>query len=220
MLPVTDWYGCRYHPFSRSLALHTLFPVEQPICPLHSLYTIYPTNSDASLIDPPQPLSPKATKKNLTAAEYFNMQERQYPNKIYEKPKGEVAHPKQNGYTLMAALKWPTEVYKEVQVGYLSHSILSSIMVRPICISSLAKSYPWLCSCNRHLGIWMPSIRTYATLFFNVLESSHFGLTDSWYLSIPVELCSKLGHCRFPLHVSQEQSQGCQVQTRMCKYVS
>jgi hypothetical protein len=134
MPPVTNRYGCRYHPFSRHIAIHTLFPVERPTCPLHSLYTIYPTDSDISSVDPPQPLSLKATIS--TAAEYFTMQERQYPNKVYQKPKGEVGRtdPKRNGYSLMATLKWPTEVYKEVQVGYPSHSscILNSTMVRLI----------------------------------------------------------------------------------------
>ena len=53
------------------------------------------------------------------------MQERQYPNRVYEKPKGDVGRtdPKR-GYSLGAALKWPTEVYKEVQVGYPSPRLL------------------------------------------------------------------------------------------------
>jgi hypothetical protein len=144
-MPVTNRYGRRYHPFSRALSLHTFFPVERPACPPHSLYTIHPIDCDVSTVDPPQPLSPKAVV--LTAADYFVMQERQYPNKVYEKPKGEVGRtdPKRIGYSLAAALKWPTEVYKEVQVGYLSHSlfILSSIVIRLNCTSSLAKTYPW-----------------------------------------------------------------------------
>ena len=142
MPPVTNRYSCCYHPFSRPLALHTVFLVEWPICPLHSLYTIYPTNSDVSSTNSPQPLSAKAASLT-TAAEYFIMQERKYPNEIYEKPKGEVGHPRRNGYLLLTALQWLTEVYKEVQVGYLSYSCFpSSIMVRPNCTSSLAISCP------------------------------------------------------------------------------
>lgn len=213
MPPVTNQYGRRYHPFSRPLALHTPFPMEQATCPPHSLFQIYPADSDVSSVDPPHPLSPKAAV--LTAADYFTMQERQHPNKIYEKPKGEVGRtdPKRNGYSLALTLKWPTEVYKEVQVGHarLIIYILSSIMVRLSYTSLLATSYPWLCSRIRHLTIWMPSITTYATLFFQCLGSSYSGLTGSWYLSIPAELCSELGHCRFPPHVSQEQSSRCQV---------
>src|SRR5271169_3376577 len=129
MPPVTNRYGRRYHPFSRPLALHTLFPMERPICPLHSLYTIYPTDSDVSSLDQPEPLSPQAAVLT-TAAEYFIMQERQYPNKVYEKPKGEVGHPKRNGYSLMTALKWPTEVYKEVQVCHSSHFFVFSAQSR------------------------------------------------------------------------------------------
>lgn len=129
MPPVTNRYVRRYHPFSRPPALHTTFPVERPPCLPHSLYKIYPTDSDVSSVDLPQPLSPKAAV--LTAAEYFTMQEREYPNKVYEKPKGEVGRtdPKRIGYSLLAALKWPTEVYKEVQVG-----------TRPILCAFLAQS--------------------------------------------------------------------------------
>ena len=53
------------------------------------------------------------------------MQERQHPNKIYEKPKGEVGHPTRNGYSLLVALQWPTEVYREVQVGRSSYFLCS-----------------------------------------------------------------------------------------------
>ena len=130
MPPVTNrsnWYGRRYHPFSRHLALHTLFPVEQPICPLHSLYTIYPADSDVSSVHQPQPLSLSSKAAVLTAVEYFAMQERQHPNKTYEKPKGEVGHPTRNGYSLLVALQWPTEVYKEVQVGRSSYFSCSQL---------------------------------------------------------------------------------------------
>lgn len=134
MPPVTNRYSRRYHPFSRPLALHTLFPMERPTCLPHSLYTIHPIDCDVTSVDPPQPLLPK-TAAVSTASEYFIMQERHHPNKIYEKPKGEVGRndPKL-GYSLVAALKWPTEVYKEVQVRYSSHSlsILSSVMVDQI----------------------------------------------------------------------------------------
>ena len=125
MPPVTNRYVRRYQPYSRPLALHITFPVEQPTCLLHSLYTIFPTDSDVSSVDPPQPLSLKAV--SLTAAEYFTMQERQYPNKVFEKPKGDVGRtdPKR-GYSLGAALMWPTEVYKEVQVGYSSFFLFSA----------------------------------------------------------------------------------------------
>ena len=122
MPPVTNRYCCRYHPFSRPIALHTLFPMERPTCLSHSLYTIHPINCDVTSVDPPQPLLPK-TATVLTASAYFIMQERLHPNKIYEKPKGEVGRTDPRiGYSLVAALKWPTEVYKEVQVGYPSHS--------------------------------------------------------------------------------------------------
>lgn len=88
-----------------------------PTCTLQSLYTIYPTDSDISSISQPQALSWKAAV--LTTTEYFTMQEMQYLDKVYKKPKGDVGHtdPRQ-GYSLMAALKWLTEVYKEVQVSY------------------------------------------------------------------------------------------------------
>ena len=117
MPPVMNQYSRRYHPFSRPIALHTLFPAERPTCLPHSLYTIHPIDWDLSSVDPPQPLLPKTAV--LTASEYFSMQEIHYPNKVYEKPKGEVGRtdPKRIGYSLVAALKWPTEVYKEVQVG-------------------------------------------------------------------------------------------------------
>jgi hypothetical protein len=120
MPPVANRYNRRYHPFSRPLSLHTLFPVERPISLPHSLYTVYPTDSDVSSVDSPQPLTLKAVV--LTAAEYFTMQEKQYPNKVYEKPKGDVGRtdPKR-GYSLGAVLKWLAKVYKEVQVGYSPH---------------------------------------------------------------------------------------------------
>ena len=181
MPPVTNRYSRRYHPFSRPLALHTLFPMERPTCILHSLYTIHPIDCDVTSVDPPQPLLPK-TAAVLTASEYFNMQERLHPNNIYEKPKGEVGRTDPRlGYSLVAALKWPTEVYKEVQVGYLSQSlsIFGSIMVRPNCTSSPAKSYPFLHSQIRHPTIWMPFIRTYVTFFVQFLGSSYLGLTGS-----------------------------------------
>ena len=83
------------------------------------------------------------------------MQEIQYSNKIYKKPKGEVRHtnPKQNGYSLAGTLKWATEVYKEVQVGYSSHylCIISSIIIRLSCTNLIVTSYLWLCSQIRHL---------------------------------------------------------------------
>ena len=145
MPPVTNRYGRRYQPFSRPLALHILFPVERHTCPPHSLYTIYPTDSNISSVDQPQPLSSKAQADILTTAEgYFTEQERQYPGKTHEKPKGEVGHTDpRRGYSLAAALKWPIEVYKEVQVGYSSHSlcILSSVMARLQCASWLVNSY-------------------------------------------------------------------------------
>ena len=206
MPPVTNQYGRRYHPFSRPLALHILFPVERLTCPPHSLYTIHPSDSDVSSINQPQPLLSKAGILT-TAAEYFTMQERQYPNKIYEKPKGDVGHTdSRRGYSLVATLKWPTEVYKEVQVGYSSHSlcIFSSIMLRLQCAGSLANSYPWLHSGIRHLATWIPFIRTYAILFFQYLRIFSLRSTGSWYLSIPAKLCSELGHRGFPPHVSQE----------------
>ena len=122
MPPVTNRYSHRYHPFSRPIALHTLFPMERPTCLSHSLYTIHPIDCDVTSVDPPQPLLPK-TATVLAASAYFIMQERLHPNKIYEKPKGEVGRTDPRiGYSLVAALKWPTEVYKEVQVGYPSHS--------------------------------------------------------------------------------------------------
>ena len=206
MPPVTNRYSRRYHPFSRPLALHTLFPVERPTCPPHSLYTIHPIDCDVSSVDPPQPLLSKSAV--VTPSEYFSMQEIHYPNKVYEKPKGEVGRNDPRGYSLLSALKWPTEVYKEVQVGCSSHSliILSSIMVRPNCTSSLAKSYLWFHFQIRHPTIWMPFIRTYAIFFVQCLGFSHSGLTGSCYISLPAELCSELGNCRFPPHVFKKQS--------------
>ena len=123
MSPITpNRYVCRYHPFSRPLSLHIVFNrIEQPACLPHSLYTIYPTDSDVSTVNPPQPLASKAVV--LKAEEYFIMQERDYPNRTYEKPKGDVGRsdPKR-GYSLGAALMWPTEVYREVQVGFFGIS--------------------------------------------------------------------------------------------------
>ena len=181
MPPVTNRYSRRYHPFSRPVVLHTLFPMERPTCLPHSLYTIYPIDCDVTSVDPPQPLLPK-TAAVLTASEYFIMQERLHPNKVYEKPKGEVGRTDPRiGYSLVAALKWPTEVYKEVQVGYSFHSlsILGSIMVRPNCTSSPAKGYQLLHSRIRHPTIWMPFIRTYVSIFVQCLGSSCSGLTGS-----------------------------------------
>ena len=123
MSPITpNRYVRRYHPFSRPLSLHIVFNrIEQPACLPHSLYTIYPTDSDVSTVNPPQPLASKAVV--LKAEEYFIMQERDYPNRTYEKPKGDVGRsdPKR-GYSLGAALMWPTEVYREVQVGFFGIS--------------------------------------------------------------------------------------------------
>jgi hypothetical protein len=181
MPPATNRYSRRYHPFSRPLTLHTLFPMERPTCLPHSLYTIHPIDCDVTSVDPPQPLLSK-TAAVLTASEYFIMLERHHPNKIYEKPKGEVGrNDPRVGYSLLAALKWPTEVYKEVQVGYSSHSfsILISAMVRPNYTSSPAKSYPWLHLQIRHPIIWMPFIRTYVTYFVQCLRSYRSGLTGS-----------------------------------------
>jgi hypothetical protein len=178
MPPITNRYSGRYHPFSRPLTLHTLFPAERPICLPHSLYTIHPIDCDLSSVNPPRPLLPPKTAV-LTASEYFSAQEILYPNKVYEKPKGEVGRtdPKRIGYSLIAALKWPTEVYKEVQVGYSSHApILSSIMVRPNCTSLLAKSYLWLHLQIRHRTIWIPFIRAYVIFFCSMLSSFKFNI--------------------------------------------
>jgi hypothetical protein len=42
---------------SRPLALHSTFPTERHTCPIHSLYTIFPTDSDVTAIDRPEPLT-------------------------------------------------------------------------------------------------------------------------------------------------------------------
>jgi len=53
----------------RPLALHCSFPTERHACPPHSLYTIYPTDLDVTVIDCPEPLTHKSVV--MTATDYF-----------------------------------------------------------------------------------------------------------------------------------------------------
>src|ERR1700678_4192603 len=59
--------------FTCSISLCAVFP-------LRTSPTVYPTDSNVLSVDPPQPLLLKGVV--LTAAEYFIMVERQYPNKV------------------------------------------------------------------------------------------------------------------------------------------
>lgn len=48
------WYDTTMPPF----APHSSFPAEGHACPPHSLYTIYPMDSDVTAVDRPEPLMP------------------------------------------------------------------------------------------------------------------------------------------------------------------
>jgi hypothetical protein len=115
-LTTTHLPAHRYRPFSRPLTLHSTFRSEQQVCPLHSLYTIYPTDSDVTLFYPPRPLVQQDPEPS--AASYFATLVDQNPLKQIPKPPGEVGRPGggRKGYQLLAAVKWPAEVYKDVQV--------------------------------------------------------------------------------------------------------
>jgi hypothetical protein len=118
MPPLINRYPRRYHPFSRPLALHSSFPAERHACPLHSLYNIYPTDSDVTAIDRPEPLTHKPVL--MTAADYFAVLEVQKPSTPFPKPDGEPGRKpgkSHKGYVLADVLAWPMEVYKEVQVN-------------------------------------------------------------------------------------------------------
>jgi hypothetical protein len=121
MPPLTNRYPHRYHPFSRPLALHSSFPAERHACPPHSLYTIYPTDSDLTAVTAvvrPEPLTYKPIV--MTAADYFAILEVQKPNTPFPKCDGEPGRrpgKSHKGYVLSDVLAWPMEVYKEVQVS-------------------------------------------------------------------------------------------------------
>ena len=118
MPPLTNRYSHRYHPCSRPLALHSSFPAERHASPLHSLYTIYPTDPDVTTVDRPEPLVHKPVV--VTAADYFAILEIQKPNLPYPKNEGQVGRKpgkSHKGYVLSDALAWPMEVYREVQVN-------------------------------------------------------------------------------------------------------
>jgi hypothetical protein len=115
-------YPRRYHPFSRPLALHSSFPAEKLACPPHSLYTIYPTDPDLTIIDSPDPLTHNTAV--VTAIDYFAILQK--PNSPFPKNDGEVGRrpgKSHKGYVLADVLAWPTEVYKEVQVIYYILSV-------------------------------------------------------------------------------------------------
>lgn len=100
----------------RPLALHSSFPAERHACPLHSLYNIYPTDSDVTAIDRPEPLTHKPVL--MTAADYFAVLEVQKPSTPFPKHDGEPGRKpgkSHKGYVLADVLAWPMEVYKEVQ---------------------------------------------------------------------------------------------------------
>ena len=123
MPPLINWYPHCYHLFSRPLALHSAFPVKRHACPPHSLYTIFPTDSDTTIVHP-QPLLHMPAM--MTTAAYFTIAETQNPNTIHKKPDGEVGRMESNntgckGYQLQVALGWPQEVFKEVQVRIISY---------------------------------------------------------------------------------------------------
>ena len=127
-MPPLNKYPHRYHPYSRPLALHSCFPAERHACLHHSLYTIYPTDSDVAAVDRIEPLTYK--KVVTTATEYFAVLEK--PNTPFPKCDGEPgrrAGSSHKGYVLSDVLAWPTEVYKEVQVSKYIH-ILSYLYKR------------------------------------------------------------------------------------------
>ena len=120
MPPLTNRYPHCYHPFSGPLALQSSFPAERHACPPHSLYTIYPTDSDVTAVDQPEPLTHKPVV--MTAADYFAILEVQRPITPFPKNDGEPRHrpgKSHKGYVLADVLAWPMEVYKEVQVSKL-----------------------------------------------------------------------------------------------------
>jgi hypothetical protein len=132
MPPLINSYPHRYHPYSRSLALHSSFPDERLACPPHSLYKIYPTDSDVTAIDCPEPLTHKPVV--VTAADYFAILEVQKTNTSFPKPDGEPGRKpgkSHKGYVLADVLAWPTEVYKEVQVNIFL-SLLLVLMISRI----------------------------------------------------------------------------------------
>jgi hypothetical protein len=129
MPPLINRYPRRYHPFSRPLALHSSFPAERHACPLHSLYNIYPTDSDVTAIDRPEPLTHKPVL--MTAADYFAVLEVQKPSTPFPKHDGEPGRKpgkSHKGYVLADVLAWPMEVYKEVQVNRFLSLLLVLIL--------------------------------------------------------------------------------------------
>jgi hypothetical protein len=123
MFPLTNRYPRRFHPYTRFLALHTEFPAERPSFLLHSLYTIFPTDSDANAAESPQPLLSRSAA--VSAPDYFASLEANRPNIVHKKPPGEAGGTARGGYQLQAALSWPVEIYRKVQVSifYSSQNI-------------------------------------------------------------------------------------------------
>lgn len=104
----------RYHPYLRPPTLHLPFSPERPFCPAHALHTIYVIDPDPTPLDPPLPIVHREAE--ASAVSYF-VNEATKPNQQpIPKPRGEVGRPNGHGYNLSAALGWPLEVYKEVQV--------------------------------------------------------------------------------------------------------
>ena len=121
----------RYRPFSRPLTLHSTFPSEKYSCASHSLFVTYPMDSDSTIYETLQPLVPRQTGPSATS--YFASVVHESPQGKIRKPPGEAGRPGpgHHGYSLSTALKWPEEVYKEVQVSdlYLFFSKQFSIFI-------------------------------------------------------------------------------------------
>jgi hypothetical protein len=131
----------RYRPFSRPLVLHSTFTPEQHSCASHSLFVTYPIASDPTIFETPQPLVPR--QAGPSAASYFASVVRETPQGKIRKPPGEAGRPGpgRHGYSLSTVLKWPEEVYKEVQAGDLDlfFSRRFSFCCRPLSINWLLK---------------------------------------------------------------------------------
>ncbi len=124
MPPLTNRYCRRFHPFTRPLSLHMEFPFERPSCPLHSLYTIFSTDSDAGEAKSPSPLLSRSAA--LSAPDYFTSLEMNKPDIVYKKPAGEAGGMGWGGYWLQTALGWLVEIYKKVQVCHSSLFLICS----------------------------------------------------------------------------------------------
>jgi len=117
LLTKVNQYPCRYRPYSQPITLHSTFSPKRHSFTSHSLFIVYPIDSDPTVFETPQLLVPHQAKPSATS--YFTSVSHEIPQIKIRKPPGEAGHPGagHQGYLLSTILKWPDEVYKEVQVS-------------------------------------------------------------------------------------------------------